>query len=122
MDQATPNLPSRSFDQTERFYARLGFAREWRDDGWLILKRGSIILEFFPHPDLDPAASWFSCCLRIDDLDGLVEQIEAAGVAEAQEGWPRLHRATVELSGERIGYLIDEDGTLLRLIANPPDI
>lgn len=122
MDQATPNLPSRSFDQTERFYARLGFAREWRDDGWLILERGSMVLEFFPHPDLDPAANWFSCCLRIDDLDGLVEQIEAAGVAEAQEGWPRLHRPTVEPSGERIGYLIDEDGTLLRLIANPPDI
>lgn len=122
MDLATPNLPSRNFDHTERFYARLGFEREWRDDGWLILSRGSMMLEFFLHAELDPATSWFSCCLRIDDLDTLIDQILSAGVAEASEGWPRLHRPKIEPSGERIGYLVDEDGTLLRLIANPPEI
>lgn len=81
-----------------------------------------MMLEFFLHAELDPATSWFSCCLRIDDLDGLIDQILSAGVAEASEGWPRLHRPKIEPSGERIGYLVDEDGTLLRLIANPPEI
>ena len=122
MDHATPNLPSRDFDLTEHFYAQLGFEREWRDDGWLILSRGEMTLEFFLHPDLEPATSWFSCCLRIDDLDGLVDQAVSAGIAEGTEGAPRLHRPKVEPSGERIGYLIDLDGTLLRLVANPPAI
>lgn len=122
MDHATPNLPSRSFDRTETFYAGLGFEREWRDEGWLILSRAGMTLEFFPHPDLDPGASWFSCCLRMNDIDAFIDQAVAAGIPEASEGWPRLHRPKVEPSGERIGYLVDEDGTLLRLVANPPAI
>lgn len=122
MDHATPNLPSRSFDQTEQFYGRLGFAREWRDEGWLILSRGGVMLEFFLHRDLDPASNWFSCCLRMDDIDGLCAQAVAAGVPDRRQGWPRLHPARVEPSGERIAYLVDADGTLLRVIANPADI
>jgi catechol 2,3-dioxygenase-like lactoylglutathione lyase family enzyme len=118
MDQASPNLPSRDFDETEKFYAALGFRREWRDEGWLILASGSLLLEFFPHPALDPSQSWFSCCLRLDDLDGFCARIRAAGVAEKDSGWPRLHAPRTEESGERIAYLIDPDGSLLRLIAN----
>jgi hypothetical protein len=64
-DAATPNLPSRDFERTSRFYAALGFSEAWRDDGWMILKRGDVTLEFFPHPELDPLTSWFSCCLRL---------------------------------------------------------
>ena len=122
MDQATPNLPSRSFDQTERFYAALGFEREWRDEGWLILARGGLTLEFFLHPEIDPANSWFSCCLRMDDIDALCDAAIAAGIGEQSEGWPRIHRPKLETSTERIGYLVDLDGTLLRLVANPPAI
>ena len=50
MDRATPNLPSRDFGETARFYARLGFTESWRDDGWMILNRGELALEFFPLP------------------------------------------------------------------------
>jgi hypothetical protein len=35
----------------------------------MILKCDDLTLEFFPHPALDPLTSWFSCCLRLDDLD-----------------------------------------------------
>lgn len=122
MDHATPNLPSRSFDRTESFYAGLGFEREWRDEGWLILARGGLTLEFFLHAELDPATSCFSCCLRLDDLDAFIDQTVAAGIPETTEGWPRLHRPKAEASGERIGYMVDADGTLLRLIANPSAI
>lgn len=59
-DAATPNLPSHDFENTFQFYSTLGFTETWRDKGWMILKRGSLTLEFFPHPDLDPLASWFS--------------------------------------------------------------
>ena len=118
-DRATPNLPSRDLAATTAFYARLGFAEECRDTGWLILRRGGVTLEFFSFAELDPAASSFSCCLRLDDVDAFFETCQAAGLPVAAHGWPRLHTPKLERSGLRIGALIDLDGSLLRLIANP---
>jgi len=86
---------------------------------WMILARGTITLEFFRYPDLDPTSSSFSCCLRLDDLDAFVDVCRAAGIPDSTQGWPRLHTPRIELSGMRIGYLVDLDGTLLRLVANP---
>ncbi|MGH8584191.1 MAG: bleomycin resistance protein [Gammaproteobacteria bacterium] len=117
-DHATPNLPSRDFGTTSRFYAALGFVESWRDDGWMILKRGELTLEFFPHPELDPLTSWFSCCLRLDDVDAFYAVCKAAGLPEICRGQPRLHPPRVEDWGGRIGALIDPDGNLVRLIQN----
>ena len=120
-DRATPNLPARDFDRTARFYRGLGFEPSWRDAGWMILRRGELMLEFFPYPDLDPATSAFGACLRLDDLDAFYAVCRAAGVPQATTGAPRLHAPALQPSGLRIGALIDPDGTLLRLIQNPPD-
>lgn len=117
-DRATPNLPSRDFDATEAFYAPLGFERTWRDGGWMILVRGGLTLEFFPHPDLDPLQSAFGCCLRLDDADAFHAVCLAAGVPEARTGQPRVHAPRLEPWGGRVGALIDPDGTLLRLVQN----
>ena len=117
-DLATPNLPSRDFDATLAFYARLGFRTEFRDNGWMILKRGELMLEFFPHPELDPLASWFSCCLWLDDLTGFYAQCKAAGIPEANKGYPRLHAPQAQAWGGTMSALIDPDGSLLRLIGN----
>lgn len=84
----------------------------------MILKRDNLILEFFPHPEIDPENSWFSCCIRLDDLDSFYSVCLAADIPETSKGWPRLHKPAVENSGLRIGALIDPDGTLLRLIQN----
>jgi hypothetical protein len=119
VDHATPNLPSRDFAATSLFYAGLGFVEGFRDDGWMILTRGSVTLEFFPYPDLDPAASSFGSCLRLDDLDEFFQVCVEAGVPQVTRGWPRLHPPRVDESGLRIGALIDPDASLLRLIANP---
>jgi len=116
MDHATPNLPSRDFATTASFYARLGFTESWRDDGWMILEKGGITLEFFPYPDLDPAASSFSCCLRLDDVNSFFEEIVRSGVEVRATGWPRAHRPKQEAWGGKVGALIDPDGTLLRLV------
>lgn len=96
----------------------IGFTVSWRDEGWMILERDGLLIEFFPDPSVDPATNGFSCCLRLDDLDGFYAKCIAGGIAEAQTGAPRLHRPAVEDSGLRIGALIDPDGTLLRLIQN----
>jgi catechol 2,3-dioxygenase-like lactoylglutathione lyase family enzyme len=109
-------LPSRDFEATARFYEKLGFAESWRDSGWLILERGDLTLEFFLHPELDPAANWFSCCFRLDDVNAFFAVVLAAGVPEATEGWPRAHRPKPEPWGGLVGALIEPDGTLIRLI------
>jgi hypothetical protein len=117
MDHATPNLPSRNFTTTAEFYSTIGFMQGFRDDGWMILARGNLKLEFFPHPDLDPQSSSFSCCLRLDDLDGFYASCKAAGVPEATHGQPRLHPPKTH-DGMQIAALIDSDGSLVRLIQN----
>ncbi len=76
----------------ESFRKPAGLRTSWRDEGWTILKRRGLTLEFFPQPGLDPARSWFSRCLRLDDVMPFYDSIAAAGVPEATRGWPRLHR------------------------------
>lgn len=117
-DRATPNLPARDFARTSEFFAALGFTETYRDDGWMILTRGDVTLEFFPYADLDPATSSFGSCLRLDDVDAFYAVCLAAGLPETTRGWPRLHPPRLESSGLRIGALIDLDGSLLRLVQN----
>ena len=115
-DHATPNLPSRDLDRTAAFYAALGFRVGFRDEGWMILERGGLMIEVFPHPGLDPLTSAFSCCLRLDDVDSFYALALAAGLPEAVRGQPRLHPPRREDGGVRVGYLVDPDGNLLRLV------
>jgi len=117
-DHATPNLPARDFAATSAFYAKLGFTEGHRSEGWMILTRGDATLEFFPYPELDPCHSSFSCCLRFDDLDAMVAQVRASDVPNTRVGIPRFHPPALDPSGLTIAYLIDPDGTLLRLIQN----
>ncbi|MBA8877609.1 bleomycin resistance protein [Phyllobacterium myrsinacearum] len=117
VNSATPNLPSSDFEKTARFYADLGFSEDYRGDDWMILERDGVVLEFFSYPGVDPLSSSFSCCLRLDDVDGFYGVCKAAGIPEAVMGQPRLHPLENEDWG-RMGALIDPDGTLLRLIGN----
>jgi len=110
------------------FYGALGFTQTWRDEGWMILRRGGLTLEFFPYPDLDPAESSFGCCLRLDELDRRVfpeagpatedrvsafcqqaghrggsgarlPRILIASSATAVEGWPKSRCRAATLPG-----------------------
>jgi catechol 2,3-dioxygenase-like lactoylglutathione lyase family enzyme len=117
-DRATANLPSRDLDATAAFYGTLGFEVGFKDDGWMILERGSLELEFFPMPDLDPAESWFSACLRVDDLDGLYAAFQQAGLPGDAGSIPRLTPPRNEPYGLRMFALIDPDGSLIRCIDN----
>lgn len=113
---ATPNLPARDFKATAEFYGRLGFEESWRDDAWMILKRDTLILEFFLHPHLDPSTSWFSCCFRLDDVEAFFQLALGAGIPHADKGWPRLHPPQKQPWGGTVGALVDLDGSLIRLI------
>jgi hypothetical protein len=118
VDHATPNLPSRDFEATSQFYAKLGFTESWRDRGWMILKRGGLALEFFPYPDLDPLESSFGCCLRLDDLQAFYRVCREADIPESRSGAPRLQPPREEGSGLTIAYMVDPEGSLLRLVQN----
>jgi len=117
-DRITANLPSRDFGKTAEFYAALGFETSYRDDGWMILGRGALTVEFFPHPEVDPWSSWFSACIRVDDLDALYDAFRSAGLSDDHRQTPRLtppvHRPPVP----RMFALIDCDGSLLRCLEN----
>lgn len=115
-DRAVPNLPSRDFDRTVEFYGAFGFAVSFRDEGWLILQRGGVVLEFFPALELDPFTSWFMVSIRVRDLHELYAAVRASGVPERPTGIPRLVPVAPREWGQRAGYLIDLDGTQLHLI------
>lgn len=117
-DFQTPNLPSRDFDRTIAFYEALGFMAGYRSEGWMILERGSLMLEFFHFPDHEPASSNFMCCLRLDDLAAFYDVCRASGIEEKCLGAPRLHPPQVEDWGGTRAALIDPDGTLIHLIQN----
>jgi hypothetical protein len=118
MDHATPNLPSRDFAATAAFWARLGFDEDWRDDHWMILSRGSMTVEFFPHPDLVPGQSWFSACLRVDDLDALYAEWMALGLPRDHSAIPRITGIRHTPPVPRMFALVDTDGSLLRVLQN----
>lgn len=115
-DRAVPNLPSRDFNATAEFYGRFGFIETFHDDGWLILRRGDLQLEFFLLHDLDPRTSSFMCSIRVADLDGLWSAIPSSGVNVAADGIPRLTPISAQPWGQRAGFLNDIDGSQLHLI------
>ena len=117
-DRITANLPSRDFSATETFYSRLGFATGYRDDGWMILRRGALELEFFAHAEIDKWSSWFSACIRVDDADGLLAEWRKLGLASDPGHIPRLTGFFKPGAAPRMLALVDEDGSLLRVIDN----
>jgi hypothetical protein len=117
-DRITANLPSRNFAATVAFYAALGFAPAYRSDGWMILTRGPLEVEFFPWPDLDPFASNSSACVRVDDLDGLLSAWRSAGLTDNPHAIPRLTAITKLPGVPRMFALVDADGSLLRILEN----
>lgn len=117
-DRITANLPSRDFDATAAFYDRLGFGVGYRDEGWMILGRGDLQVEFFHHPELDPKSSWFSACIRVDDPHGLLAQWQKPGISADPGQIPRLTGFFKPGNAPRMFVLVDEDGSLLRVMGN----
>jgi catechol 2,3-dioxygenase-like lactoylglutathione lyase family enzyme len=118
VDRITANLPSRDFAATVAFYKALGFVVEFQDQGWLMLARGPLELEFFAHPALEPSESWFSACLRVGDPDGLLAVWQQVGLPSDPKAIPRLTGFFTPAGAPRMFALVDPDGSLLRVIDN----
>lgn len=112
----TANLPSRDFERTETFYHALGFQTIYRGDGWMILALDGMMIEFFPHPDLNPKDSWFSASLRLPDIDAQHSQWTALD-HWTQNDAPRLTEAMqAKDDAPRMFAMIDPDGSLWRVM------
>lgn len=116
-DRVTANLLSNDLDRTEAFYGRLGFVTGFKDDGWMILERGPLTIEFVPL-EVDPRSNVASCCIRADDLDGLYAAFAKAGLPGDCWSRPRLTPPKDEPWGMRMFALIDPDGNLIRCLQN----
>jgi len=112
----TANLPSRDFDKTEAFYAKLGFETRFRNAIWLIMGIDETQIEFFPHPKVDPTASWFSACLRTRDIETLHARFSNAGLSTDSTSIPRLTGIFKLDNAPRMFALVDEDGSLWRIL------
>lgn len=114
-DLAIPILPSRSIGATVDFYQRLGFegGAHALDPSYAILRRGSIEIHFFSHPNLVPAESSASCYLRVQDVDGIHHAFAASPLP--RQGIPRLDAPQDKPWGLREFALVDADGNLLRV-------
>ena len=111
-ERITANLPVHDLGAAEAFYASLGFETAFRDAGWMILRRGPLELELFPHTGLDPLTSAASACVRVADARLLHREWSAAGLPSV--GVPRLTEPQDEGFGWLVFALVDPDGNLLR--------
>lgn len=113
----------RSLDYYQK---RLGFPemlRLFNDDGtpWLVYLRitDEQYLEIFPGAENDRAPGWNAngvnhICFTIEDLDGTVARIEAAGIT-------LLSPIKDGLDGNRQAWLEDPDGNRIELMEMSPD-
>lgn len=114
-DIAIPTLPSRSLSATLAFFERLGFAGEilGAGDSYAILRRGTVEIHFFAHPDLVPAASSAGCYVRVLDVASVHRAFAAAQLARS--GIPRMDALDVKPWGMKEFAIVDPDGNQLRI-------
>lgn len=116
VDLAVPMLPARDMDDTVAFYGRLGFEPVFRvpdPEGYVIIRREALELQFFSWPGLDPAAAYTGCYLRVADVDRLYRDFAVARLPA--RGIPSLSGIEKKFFGMREFRLVDPNGNLLRV-------
>ncbi|QLQ39165.1 VOC family protein [Micromonospora robiginosa] len=129
-DETTiPLLPCRLLDDVAPFYQALGFEvtyRQARPNPYLALRREDLNLHFFGMPEFDPANSYGSCLVVVDDLAG-IHRAFAAGLRAAYgkvlvSGVPRMTRPRTRSNQDgHTGFsIVDPGGNWIRFVARTP--
>ncbi|KMK65628.1 VOC family protein [Puniceibacterium sp. IMCC21224] len=115
LEQICPILPSRDFDVTEAFYARLGFATRYKQTGqYLLMTHDPVEVHFFAHPAHEAATCDHGAYLRPADVDAFSAEVETLGLP--RDGtFPKFMPAEDKPWGMREAALWDPDGNLLRV-------
>ncbi|MDX8145951.1 VOC family protein [Lentzea sp. BCCO 10_0061] len=113
-----PLLPCASIDEVAEFYVMLGFTvtyRQYRPNAYLSVRRSEINLHFFGIPGYEPAESYSSCLIQVEDPRELYEAF-AHGMRAVYgqvllTGIPRMTRP------RRDGFLVvDPGGNWIRVV------
>lgn len=110
---AIPILPSRNLAKTLEFYHQLGFERAAEYETYAILCRDGIELHFSLFPEIIPTESYATCYLRVTNVDDWFQIFSYLSLPI--EGIPRLGQLEDKPWGMREFYLIDLDGSLIRI-------
>jgi len=123
-----PALPSISITETLLFYVALGFEvtyQQARPNTYACIKRDDIELHFYAMKGIDPANSYSTCLVLIEDANEL-HQIFKAGLKEHYgkvpvAGIPRLTRPNNNnAAGDYRFNVIDPSGNWIRFIQTTP--
>ncbi len=114
-DIAIPTLPSRSLNETLKFYRKLGFDGKILGvgDSYAIMQRSTIELHFFSHRELIPTESSAGCYIRVLDVDSIYQAFSKTQLP--QKGIPRMDRLEEKPWGMREFAIVDLDGNQLRI-------
>ncbi|SDG23698.1 hypothetical protein SAMN05216553_106321 [Lentzea fradiae] len=113
-----PLLPCASIDEVAEFYVMLGFTvtyRQYRPTEYLSVRREDVDLHFFARPGHEPAESYSSCLIQVEDPRSLYDAF-AAGMRTVYgrvllTGIPRMTRP------RRDGFLVvDPGGNWIRVV------
>jgi catechol 2,3-dioxygenase-like lactoylglutathione lyase family enzyme len=113
---AIPTLPAKDIEETIAFYGGLGFKLALRiqdPQEYIILRKDSLELHFFPWPEIDPASNFSGCYMRVRDVDVLYEGFSAARLPA--RGIPSLGGIEKKFYDMREFRLVDPSGNLLRV-------
>nr|WP_298892801.1 hypothetical protein [uncultured Acinetobacter sp.] len=117
------NLPAIDFPQTIAFYQKLSFVVHFQSEQWLILQNdqsvdGTLEIEFFPYPNLDPKQSYFSASVWVQNFNTL----KALYTSWTRLNWLNYAEPTRMTKIDQMGQLhifnvIDINGSLLRCMS-----
>ncbi|WP_349879111.1 VOC family protein [Micromonospora sp. HUAS YX12] len=127
-----PLLPCRSLDDVAPFYQALGFEvtyRQERPNPYLTLRREDLHLHFFGMPQFDPADSYGSCLVVVDDLVDIhrafADGMRATYGKMLVSGVPRMTRPRPRSNQEgHFGFsIVDPGGNWIRFVgrSTPPE-
>ncbi|MEU8311207.1 VOC family protein [Micromonospora sp. NPDC048887] len=120
-----PLLPCRSLDDVAPFYQALGFEvtyRQERPNPYLTLRREDLHLHFFGMAGFDPADSYGSCLVVVDDLVAIhgafADGLRAAYGKMLVAGVPRMTRPRPRRNQEgHSGFsIVDPGGNWIRFV------
>jgi hypothetical protein len=117
-----PLLPCPSIDEIASFYEMLGFSvtyRQTRPNPYVALRREDINLHFFGMDDYDPAQSYSTCVVIVQDTGPLFEAF-AAGMRSVHgkllmSGIPRMTRPRLRNDRYTGFTVVDPGGNWIRI-------
>ncbi|GAA2448117.1 bleomycin resistance protein [Streptomyces lavendulocolor] len=121
-EKTIPILPCRTLQPVLDFYTALGFEVTFQQKSpnpYAVVERGGLQLQFFGMKQYEPTASYSTCYVLTDDVDGLHEAfragLKAAYGKVPTRGLPRIGAVSDTSHGMRQFLLTDPGGNCLRV-------